>query len=133
MSKEATTARRSKSFSTAIIFITFFLSLFAFYLAMNAYLGEPPNPDYGNSLLIMSLFGFAVSTYMLFQMQRGVPRITFEPQRVDTTIACQKCGFKNVREFQRGDYILKEAEKCPKCDEQMKVTAIYREKEKSED
>ena len=90
MSEKSPTAKRAKSFFTAIIFITFALSLFAFYLAMNAYLGEPPNPDSGNSLLIMSLFGFALSTYMLFQTQRGGPRIAFEPCLLYTSDAADE-------------------------------------------
>jgi ribosomal protein L40E len=46
---------------------------------------------------------------------------------ITTTIECRKCGFKSVREFQRGDYIFKEVEPCQKCNEKMLITAIYRE------
>jgi hypothetical protein len=45
-----------------------------------------------------------------------------------TTIECKKCGVKNVREFQRGDYVFKELEPCQKCpDTKTMITAIYKE------
>jgi len=44
-----------------------------------------------------------------------------------TIIECRKCGFKNVREFQRGDYIFKQMGTCEKCNEPLLVTGIYRE------
>jgi DNA-directed RNA polymerase subunit RPC12/RpoP len=49
-----------------------------------------------------------------------------------STIECNKCGVKNVREFQRGDYIFKETERCQKCNEKMLITAIYREVKEKE-
>ena len=56
-------------------------------------------------------------------------------QPVTTTMECSKCGFKNVRDFQRGDYIFKETEQqCPKCNEKMSIASIYREvKEKKKE
>ena len=127
MSEETPTVARTDSFMVAIIFIAFALSFFALYQAVIAYVNQ--NPESGNSLLIMSLTGFALSAYFMIQAQRGTPRMILKPQRVATTILCQKCGFKNVREFQRGDYILKETESCPKCNEKMLITSIHREVE----
>jgi len=130
MSEETPTVARTNSFMVAIIFIAFALSFFALYQAMVAYVNQ--NPESGNSLLIMSLTGFALSTYFMLQAQRGAPKLILKPQRVATTILCEKCGFKNVREFQRGDYILKETENCPKCNEKTLITSIHREVEGSE-
>jgi len=49
-------------------------------------------------------------------------------QPIITTIQCSKCGFKNIRDFQRGDYIFKETDQqCPKCNEKMSIASIYRE------
>ncbi len=47
--------------------------------------------------------------------------------------AVPKCGFKNIREFERGDYIFKEVEECPKCEEKMMISSIYREAEEEKD
>ena len=52
---------------------------------------------------------------------------------VMTTIECGKCGVKNIKEFQRGDFIFKELEPCKKCaDTKMIITAIYKEVKEKE-
>ncbi|MGB8781411.1 MAG: hypothetical protein WCD81_12285 [Candidatus Bathyarchaeia archaeon] len=82
--------------------------------------------------LIMGFLGVALSTYVLFQTRRRLSKLKIVPAPVTTTIECKKCGFKNVREFQRGDYIFKEGEPCQKCNEKMLITAIYREVKEKE-
>jgi hypothetical protein len=64
---------------------------------------------------------------MLFQTRRHAQRFTLEDQPIVTTLICQKCGFKNVRNFERGDYILKDLGKCTKCEGTLMISAIYRE------
>jgi len=84
--------------------------------------------------LILGFVGVALSTYVLFQTRRRLAKLTIAVPPVMTTIECKKCGFKSVREFQRGDYIFKEGEPCQKCNEKMLITAIYREvKEKQKE
>jgi len=84
--------------------------------------------------LILGFVGVALSTYVLFQTRRRLANLKIEVPPVNTTIECKKCGFKNVREFQRGDYIFKENGPCQKCNENMLITAIYREvKEKQKE
>jgi len=81
---------------------------------------------------LIGSIGLALSVYMLLQTQRKPSRVTFEMPRVITTILCQKCGFKNIRDYQQGDYIFKEAEPCPKCNEKMMIASIYREVKEKE-
>jgi predicted RNA-binding Zn-ribbon protein involved in translation (DUF1610 family) len=70
---------------------------------------------------------------MLAQTRRRAPRVVFKPYKIATTMACPKCGFKNIREFERGDYIFKEdVEDCPKCEEKMMIASIYREADEEE-
>ncbi len=40
---------------------------------------------------------------------------------------CPKCGLKNKRKFQQGDYVLKQSGKCPKCNISMYIKLIYAE------
>jgi len=61
------------------------------------------------------------------QSRRKPLRLGFEPTKVFTTIQCSNCDFKNTREFQNGDYVLKKAESCPKCNIQTFISSIYRE------
>jgi hypothetical protein len=82
--------------------------------------------------LIMGFLGVSLATYVLFLTQRRLSKLKIVIPPVTTTIECKKCGFKNVREFKRGDYILKEGEPCQKCNEKMLITSIYREVKEKE-
>jgi hypothetical protein len=56
-----------------------------------------------------------------------------EIPKVMTTVECKKCGTKTVREFQRGDYVYKDLEACPKCpDTKQLITAVYKEVKEKE-
>ena len=125
MSKDsAPSATRISSFVLMIIFITLALSLTALILAINAFgYGQEVAAGY---LLLIGFLGAALSTYVLFQTRRRILRLRIVVPSITTTIECRKCGFKSVREFQRGDYIFKEVEPCQKCNDKMLITAIYR-------
>lgn len=122
--QNATTTRVS-SFVLLIIFVTLALSLTALILATTIY-GQG-NELVAGYLLLIGFLGVALSTYVLFQARRRILRLKIELPQIVTTIECKKCGFKSVREFQRGDYVFKEGEPCQKCNEKMLITSIYRE------
>ncbi len=119
------TATKISSFVLMIIFITLALSLTALILAITAF--NIGNEAVAGILLMMGFIGVALSTYVLLQTRRRIIRLRIETPPITTTIECKKCGFKSVREFQRGDYIFKDVEPCQKCNEKMLITAIYRE------
>jgi hypothetical protein len=122
---------RISSFVLMIIFIVLALSLTALILAVNAFNQSQVVAGY---LLLFGFLGVAASTYVLFQTRRRILSLRIETPPITTTIECRKCGFKSVREFQRGDYVFKETEPCQKCNEKMLITAIYREvKEKGKE
>lgn len=126
----APTARIS-TFLLLVVFLTLALSFVA--LIFGATVVEQ-NTEASWVLLLLGFLGVALSTYVLFQTRRRLSKLKIVIPPVVTTIECKKCGFKNVREFQRGDYIFKEGEPCQKCNDKMLITAIYREvkeKEKS--
>jgi DNA-directed RNA polymerase subunit RPC12/RpoP len=108
-----------------IIFVTLALSLTVLIVAINAFISE--QEVFAGYLLLIGFLGVAFSTYLLFQTRRRILSLRIELPQITTTIECKKCGFKSVREFQRGDYIFKEVEPCQKCNEKMLITAIYRE------
>ena len=116
--------RKISSFSLAMILIVVVLSVTALFLGLTMY--ESQNPT-ALSYMLIGFIGLAISAYLLFQTKRKPSRAAFEMPRVITTILCQKCGFKNIRDFQRDDYIFKEAESCPECNKKMMITSIYRE------
>jgi len=53
-------------------------------------------------------------------------RLEFTKPIVKTELVCNKCGFKEVRDFKEGDYVSKKSsEKCKKCGGDMIVNLIY--------
>jgi len=124
----ASTARIS-TFLLLVVFLTLALSFVA--LIFGATVVEQ-NTEVSWVLLLLGFVGVSLSTYVLFQTRRRLSKLKIVVPPVVTTIECKKCGFKNVREFQRGDYIFKEGEPCQKCNDKMLITAIYREVKEKE-
>jgi len=125
-------ARRVSPFLLAIILITLLLSLISIYQGITEYLVGDPN--IGSFYMSMGMITLALSAYMLFQTRKRMLKlIGMEMQPLSTTLQCQKCGFKNVREFQRGDFVFKQTEQaCPKDNEKMIISSIYREVKEKE-
>ena len=119
------------TFVLMIVLIVLALSLVALALAVNAFiLGEEMVAGY---LLVIGFIAMTLSVYVLLQSRRRVMSMKIVNPSMMTTIECRKCGFKSVREFQRGDYVFKELGPCQKCpDDKMLITAIYREVKEKE-
>jgi hypothetical protein len=118
-------------FLLVLILVAFILSLAALYIAVQSIIEQTGTLN-SYSFLLIGFFGLALSIYLLLQTRRQPMHVTLELPRVITTLECPKCDFKNVRDFQRDDYIFKETGSCQKCNETMRITAIYREAKKNE-
>ena len=74
---------------------------------------------YSFSGLIMMSMGFALLT-------SGRPKEEKLPPPTVTEIRCNDCDFKEIRDFKKGDYILKAVEEvCPKCQTGMTIEGVY--------
>lgn len=124
---EASSSETTKISSSVllVIFIALALSLTALILAITLF---PEITAY--YLLLLGFLGVALSTYVLLQTRRKMKRLSIKTPPITTIVECRKCGFKNVRDFQRGDYVFKEGDPCQKCNENMLITAIYKEVKK---
>jgi hypothetical protein len=118
------------TFMLMIVLIVLALSLVALALAVNAFMLR--NEIVAGYLLVIGFIAMTLSVYVLLQSRRRVKSMKIEKPSMMTTIECRKCGVKNVREFQRGDYVFKELDKCQKCDDKMMITAIYKEVKEKE-
>lgn len=130
--KSTTSAATSKisNFLNIIVLVVLALALVSLALAFNAFMeGEEIVAIY---LVIIGFIALGLSTYVLMQSRSRVAAMKIETPKTLTTIECRKCGFKNVREFQRGDYVYKDLDKCQKCDDRQIITAIYREVKEKE-
>ena len=114
------------TFVLLIVLIVLALSIAALGLAVNAFLAK--EETLAGYLLAIGAIAMTLSVYVLLQSRRHVANIKIVNPAMMTTIECKKCGVKNTREFQRGDYIFKELEPCQKCpDTKMMITVIYKE------
>ena len=130
--KSATSSatRRISSFLYMVVLVVMVMALVALALAVNAFMvGEQTVAIY---LVIIGFIALGLSTYVLMQSRTRAAAMKIETPQTLTTIECRKCGFKNVREFQRGDYVFKELDKCQKCDDRQIITAIYKEVKEKE-
>jgi hypothetical protein len=129
MADKITATRKFSPFLLMLILIGFIMSLAALYVAVDSLINQTEAMD-GYSFLAIGCGGLALSAYMLLQTRAKPIRNVLELPRVITTLECPKCDFKNIRDFEREDYIFKKAGSCQKCNETMTITAIYREEKK---
>jgi hypothetical protein len=102
----------------------------ALLLSVNAFLAG--NEIVAGYLLIIGFIAMGLSVYVMFQSRKRAASLKIEAPKVMTTVECRKCNIKNVREFQRGDFVYKDLDPCEKCDDKMVITAIYKEVKEKE-
>jgi hypothetical protein len=132
MTDKVKPVKRISPFLLVLVLIVFILSLSALFMAMQS-IADQTDLLNSYSFLVIGVFGLAISAYMLLQTKGKPSHMSLELPRVLTTLECPKCDFKNIRDFQREDYVFKETGSCQKCNEPMKITAIYREAKKKKD
>ena len=118
-----------------IVLIVLALSVVSLLLAVSVYLNGVSTPSQAGAddlaagfLAIIGLVAMTMSMFTLSQSRRQAAEMKIEIPKVMTTIECKKCGTKTMREFQRGDYVYKDLDACPKCpDTKQVITAVYKE------
>jgi len=110
-----------------IVLIVLALSIVALIWAVQVF----PS-DMATYLLILGFIAMALSVYVLLQSRKRIASMKIKAPKVMTTVECKKCGFKSVRDFQRGDFVFKGLEACQKCEDKMMITAIYKEVKEKE-
>jgi hypothetical protein len=79
-------------------------------------------------LIIVGAFALTISCVVLYQARQSATTLNVEAPKVMTYFECKNCGTKARRDFQRGDFVYKELDACPKCSEQKQmITGIYKE------
>jgi hypothetical protein len=105
-------------------------SVVALMLSVNAFIIG--NEVVAGYLMLIGLIAMVLSVYVLLQSRKRTASMKIEAPKVMTTVECKQCGFKSVREFQRGDFVFKELEACQKCEDKMLITSIYKEVKEKE-
>ncbi len=123
---QTSTANKISTYLMFIVLIVLGLSIVALFSAVYAFtLGKEVEAGF---LIIIGIFALALSAAVLYQTKRRAATMKTEAPKVMTIIECKKCGTKTTREFQRGDYVFKQLDACPKCpEEKQMITGIYKE------
>ena len=125
----SSTSTKVSTYLMMIVLIVLALSIVALISAANFF---STNFEFAVFMLAIGLIAMGLAVYVLIQSRKRASTMKIEAPKVMTTIECRKCGIKNVREFQRGDYVFKDLEDCQKCEDKMVITAIYKEVKEKE-
>ncbi|MCL2172679.1 MAG: hypothetical protein FWB84_03440 [Candidatus Bathyarchaeota archaeon] len=124
--KQTTTANKISTYLILIVLIAMSLSIVALISAVYAYTQNMIPP--AGFLAIIGIFGIVMSIVSLHQNSQRSAAMKIEVPKVMTYIECKNCGTKISREFQRGDFVFKELDVCPKCPEHKQmITGVYKE------
>ncbi|MGC8961528.1 MAG: hypothetical protein ACP5K1_03670 [Candidatus Bathyarchaeia archaeon] len=78
--------------------------------------------------LIAGIVGVGLALSSLIRLRNRLILFSKGEGKTSTVVECLTCKIKTIRDFQKGDYVNKRLEKCPKCGEDKIITAIYLEK-----
>jgi len=126
---EKSEIKRAPTFFMAVILVMLIMSLAALLLAIEAYITQGSLETMN---IILSVSAIALSVYLLLQMRRKPLIPDLEVLKVLTVIQCARCDYRSIRDFSKGDYVLKEVGSCPKCSGTLLIHSIFREVEKKE-
>jgi len=100
-------------------------SIYVLYSAIGYYeRGDTANFYYG---LFAGGIGIVLAISSFMHMRRRLLIFQRSLLRVLTTVLCEKCGFKIVRNFGVGDYVHRQVGKCQQCDGTMFITSVFAE------
>jgi multidrug transporter EmrE-like cation transporter len=130
--QSASANKKISTYLTMIVLIVMALAVTALFIAVETYfVGDQLA---AGVLAGIGLLALVLSVFLLYQSKMQSAQVKIEVPKVMTTIGCVKtCDQKNVREFQRGDYVYKELDSsCQKCGGKQMITGIYKEVKEKE-
>ena len=124
--------KKISTYLTMIVLIVMALAVTALFIAVETYLVGDQLA--AGVLAGIGLLALVLSVFLLYQSKMQSAQVKIEVPKVMTTIGCVKtCDQKNVREFQRGDFVYKELDaSCEKCGGKQMITGIFKEVKEKE-
>jgi hypothetical protein len=130
--QSTSTNKKISTYLTMIVLIVMALAVTALFIAAQTYIVGDQLA--AGVLAGIGLLALVLSVFLLYQSKMQSAQVKIEAPKVMTTVGCVKtCDQKNVREFQRGDYVYKELDSsCQKCGGKQMVTGIFKEVKEKE-
>ena len=118
----------------AILAVSFFMTLVALALFIVGIIYMVQGEEFTSTALFLGALALTGISWAVSRAvaaaAREVPLVRiFE---VSTELICPSCGFRELRAFQKGDYIFKPAGKCPRCGKERYISSIFREEKAPE-
>lgn len=82
--------------------------------------------------IALSIGTVLLSLYFISQVLKKPQNLFSESHKVTTTIRCVSCDYVSAKEFEKGDYILKEIGTCPRCGSNLIIYSIFSEVKEKE-
>ena len=113
----------------AVLAASFFMTLVALALFIVGIIYMVQGEEFTSTALFLSAL---VLTGISWAASRAAAAAAREAPlvrvfEVFTELICPSCGFREVRAFQRGDYVFKPMGRCPRCGEERYISSIFRE------
>ncbi len=118
----------ARTYVYMVILFSAVVLAYSFYVLYNAIgyyqRGDTMNFYYG---LFASGVGMVLAISSFMHMRRRLIAIQKSILRVLTTVICEKCTFKIIRDFGTGDYVNRQVGKCQQCDGTMFINSVFAE------
>lgn len=75
-----------------------------------------------NQKLFYAIFSLIIAIYPVVMFSRSKPVIGY---KTVTVVNCYGCDHREVRDFQKGDYIFKKLGACDACNSEQYISAVY--------
>ncbi|MHA1485032.1 MAG: hypothetical protein ACTSPR_06915 [Candidatus Thorarchaeota archaeon] len=97
-------------------------------------LGYGMGPSAGDLSFVLFIVGLVVMSLGFSLLTAGRKKKEEKPSLPTVTeIRCNGCDFKEIRDYEKGDYILMSVEaNCPKCSGKMTIEGVYVVREEPE-
>lgn len=78
-------------------------------------------------ILLIAIVVFLASYMLVSYLRESSTQKKEEKGKIVTLKKCLSCNYLLSKPYERGDYIGKKEGRCPKCEGEMTITAIYLE------
>lgn len=103
------------------IYIILLVATIAIMLGLGYLYLKSGSTDYLSSILLVALF----AAYIAWSISK-IMRVKIAPRKLISLVKCTHCDYSEERDYRKGDYVFKELDRCPKCDEgRLYISGIY--------
>ncbi|MCW3975652.1 MAG: hypothetical protein NWE86_05345 [Candidatus Bathyarchaeota archaeon] len=125
---------RGRTYFYIVALFSMGILIYSFYILYNSLTsyqeGQTENLYIG---IVVAIIGIGLAFSSLTTLRKRAIMLKEMEKKVLAVEFCDKCSFKKVRLFEKGDYVNKKIGKCTQCNSELSINAIYLEDKKEPD